>query len=153
MKNETKVKNETTGVYALAQKVLNLLNIGEDAKINNFFAREIKKSEKAIRDLKRNITTLENKYHDSVDDINEKLDDAREAVEEAKTEVTLADVKTNDACDQFAPAYWGKISEKMNHVSALEKDLEDLKRYFDEQSEYVNSKIEKHQKRIDMIKK
>jgi len=58
-------KKETSGIYALAQKVLNLLNIGEDAKINNFFSKEVKKAEKAIRDLKRNSTTLENQYNDS----------------------------------------------------------------------------------------
>ena len=142
----------TTGIYALAQKVLNILNIGEDAKINNFFAREVKKFEKFIRDLNRNLTTLENQYTDSVDDVNEKLIDAKEAVEDAKIAVTLADVKTNDAADSFASHYWNNIDVKMKEVKRLEQKLEDLKNAFEKQTQEVKDQIEKYQDRIDMIK-
>jgi t-SNARE complex subunit (syntaxin) len=145
-------KKETTGVYALAQKVLNLLNIGEDAKINNFFSKEVKKAEKFIRDLKRNLTTLENTYNDDVDDINEKLVDAREAVEDAKIAVTLADVKTNDAADSFASVYWRNVDAKLAEVKRLEKKLETLAETFKKDSEDVQEQIEKYQARIDMIK-
>ena len=145
-------KKETTGVYALAQKVLNLLNIGEDAKINNFFSKEVKKAEKAIRDLKRNLTTLENQYNDSTDDVNEKLVDAREAVEDAKIAVTLADVKTNDAADSFASVYWRNVDAKLAGVKSLEKKLETLAETFKKDSEDVQEQIEKYQARIDMIK-
>ena len=145
-------KKETTGVYALAQKVLNLLNIGEDAKINNFFSKEVKKAEKAIRDLKRNLTTLENQYNDSIDDVNEKLVDAREAVEDAKIAVTLADVKTNDAADSFASVYWRNVDAKLAGVKSLEKKLEALAETFKKDSEDVQEQIEKYQARIDMIK-
>lgn len=145
-------KKETTGVYALAQKVLNLLNIGEDAKINNFFSKEVKKAEKAIRDLKRNLTTLENQYNDSIDDVNEKLVDAKEAVEDAKIAVTLADVKTNDAADSFASVYWRNVDTKLAEVKRLEKKLETLAETFKKDSEDVQEQIEKYQARIDMIK-
>lgn len=148
----TKKETATTGIYALAQKVLNILNIGEDAKINNFFAREVKKFEKFIRDLNRNLTTLENQYTDSVDDVNEKLIDAKEAVEDAKIAITLADVKTNDAADSFASHYWNNIDAKMKEVKRLEQKLEDLKSAFEKQTQEVKDQIEKYQARIDMIK-
>lgn len=148
----TKKETATTGIYALAQKVLNILNIGEDAKINNFFAREVKKFEKFIRDLNRNLTTLENQYTDSVDDVNEKLIDAKEAVEDAKIAITLADVKTNDAADSFASHYWNNIDAKMKEVKRLEQKLKDLKDAFEKQTQEVKDQIEKYQDRIDMIK-
>lgn len=148
----TKKETATTGIYALAQKVLNVLNIGEDAKINNFFAREVKKFGKFIRDLNRNLTTLENQYADSVDDVNEKLIDAKEAVEDAKIAVTLNDVKTNDAADSFASRYWNNIDAKMKEVKRLEQKLEDLKNAFEKQTQEVKDQIEKYQDRIDMIK-
>lgn len=144
-------KKETTGIYALAQKVLNLLNIGEDAKINNFFAKEVKKAEKAIRDLKRNLTTLENQYNDDVDDVNEKLVDAREAVDDAKIAVTLNDVKTNDAADSFATTYWRNVDAKLAEVKKLEKKLETLKETFNKATEEIQEQIDKYQDRIDMI--
>lgn len=148
----TTKKVETTGVFALAQKVLNFLNIGEDAKINNFFAKEVKKAEKAIRDLKRNLTTLENQYNDSVDDINEKLADAVEAVQEAKIAITLNDVKTNDAADSFASIYWRNVDAKLAEVKRLEKKIEALKESFEQSTKDTNEQIDKYQSRIDMIK-
>lgn len=144
-------KKETTGIYALAQKVLNLLNIGEDAKINNFFSKEVKKAEKAIRDLKRNLTTLENQYNDQVDDVNEKLVDATEAVEDAKIAITLNDVKTNDAADSFASTYWRNVDAKLKEVERLKSNLENLKKSFDAQTDEVDKYINKYQARIDMI--
>lgn len=149
----TKKETTATSIYALAQKVLNILNIGEDAKINNFFAREVKKFEKFIRDLKRNLTTLENQYTDDVDDVNEKLIDAKEAVEDAKIAVTLDDVKTNDAADSFATIYWTNIDAKTKEVERLEQKLKDLKDTFEKETQKVKDQIEKYQKRIDMIKK
>ena len=144
-------KKETAGIYALAQKVLNLLNIGEDAKINNFFSKEVKKAEKAIRDLKRNLTTLENQYNDSIDDVNEKLVDAKEAVEDAKIAVTLNDVKTNDAADSFAGNYWRNVDSKLAEVKRLEKKSESLADSLKKSVEDVQEQIDKYQSRIDMI--
>ena len=144
-------KKEATGIYALAQKVLDLLNIGEDAKINNFFSKEVKKAEKAIRDLRRNLTTLENQYNDSIDDVNEKLVDAKEAVEDAKIAITLNDVKTNDAADSFAGTYWRNVDSKLAEVKRLEKKSESLAESLKKSIEEVQEQIDKYQARINMI--
>ena len=145
-------KTTETGILALAQKVLNLLNIGEDAKINNFFAKEVKKSEKAIRDLKKNLNTLENQYQDDVEDVEEKLVDAEEAVNEAKVAVTLEDVQTNDAADSFSYVYWKNVDGKLADVKRLKSKLESLEENFKKASGEIEEQILKYQARIDMIK-
>jgi phage host-nuclease inhibitor protein Gam len=137
---------------AIVKKVLAFLNIGEDAKIGNFFAKEVKKAEKAIRDLKRNITTLENAYNDKVDDVNEKLTDAKEAVQDAKIAVTLEDVKTNEAANNFSEVYWNRIKVKTYVVKELEKSLETLKENHEKAVATEQEQIDKYQARIDMIK-
>lgn len=149
----TKKVESTMMDLAIVKKVLAFLNIGEDAKIGNFFVKEVKKADKAIRDLKRNLTTYENKYNDSVDDINEKLEDALEAVEEAKIAITLEDVKTNDAANAFSETYWKNVTYKQDDVKYLEERLKALKEDYKERVSEIEAKIAKYQARIDMIKK
>lgn len=148
----TKV-NKSVIELAIVKKVLTLLNIGEDAKIGNFFAKEVKKAEKAIRDLKRNLTTLENSYNDDVDDITEKLVDADEAVEDAKVAVTLEDVKNNDAANSFAYNYWYNVDGKLAEVARLVKSLKEKEEAYRKSVEAQQDQIDKYQARIDMIKK
>lgn len=149
----TKKESTTMMELPIVKKVLAFLNIGEDAKIGNFFAKEVKKAEKFIRDLKRNLTTYENAYNDSVDDVNEKLVDAREAVEEAKIAITVDDVKTNDAANAFSEVYWRNVSSKVATVERLEEELEELEESYKENVKRVQKQIDKYQDRIDMIKK
>ena len=149
----TKKESTTMMELPIVKKVLAFLNIGEDAKIGNFFAKEVKKAEKFIRDLKRNLTTYENEYNDSVDDVNEKLVDAREAVEEAKIAITVDDVKTNDAANTFSEVYWRNVSSKVATVERLEEELEELEESYKENVKRVQKQIDKYQDRIDMIKK
>lgn len=149
MSNE---KNEST-VLALAQKVLNLLNIGEEAKITNFYGREIKKFETCIRDHKRNLTTLENAYKDAVDDINYKIEDAQQAVEDAKVNITINNVRTNEDSEKFSHVYWQNIDVKLAYIEELKSNLVKLKEHYDYQVKDTNEKIEKCQARINMIKK
>lgn len=149
MSNE---KNEST-VLALAQKVLNLLNIGEEAKITNFYGREIKKFETCIRDHKRNLTTLENAYKDAVDDINYKIEDAQQAVEDAKVNITINNVRTNEDSEKFSHVYWRNIDVKLAYIEELKSNLVKLKEHYDYQVKDTNEKIEKCQARINMIKK
>lgn len=145
---------ENTGVLdlPLVKKVLAFLKIGEDGKIANFFGKEVSKFEKAIRDINRNKTTIENSYKDAVDDLNDKLADAEESVKEALLAITSEDVKTNDAANNFSSIYWSNIDRKLAEVARIKKSMETLKERFDKEIEYENSQISKYQGRIDMIK-
>lgn len=143
----------STGIMELSivKAVLAFLNIGEDAKIGNFFAKELKKAEAFIRDLKRNLETLKNAYNDRVDDLTEKLADAEEAVTEAFMCITLEDVKTNEAASNYSQIYWSNISKRTDAVESIKQSLVTLKEEYDKEVAAQQEKIGKYQFRIDAI--
>jgi chaperonin cofactor prefoldin len=144
-------KVTTVADLAIVKKIMELLQLGEAGKIGAFFSKQIKDSEKAIRDLKRNKTTLENAYNDDVEDLTDQLQDAKEAVNDAYMAVTAEDVKTNAAMNSFADTYWYNVTQAEGKVDRIEKRMEETTDSHKEAIKDLNKQIAKYQARIDAL--
>ena len=138
---------------AIVKKIMELLKLGEAGKIGNFFSKQVKNSEKAIRDLKRNKTTLKNSYEDNVEDLNDQLVDAKEAVSDAYMNVSVDNVKTNAAMANFEIEYWAGVRAAEALVDELENKLEVAKEEYEEEVKDLDEQIAAYQTRIDRLTK
>lgn len=135
----------------IVAKVLALLNITEEGKIENFFMKQRKSLEKDIKNLNKNLDTLKDQHQDAIEDLNEKLEDARVRVTEAYTSVKVEDIDTNEKANQFADLYWNRIEIAENEVKRLEKQIEDSEKAQQELIESIQKEITERQRRLDMI--
>jgi len=137
----------------IVEKIMRKLQLGDEGKIGSFFDKQVKKSEKAIRDLKRNQETLKNRYEDDVVDLKDKLQDAQEALKDAYENVTPEDVHNNAAMLEFESTYWRGVGIAKHEVERLEKSLEAKKENYTDEMKVIEKEIEAHQDRIDALKK
>ena len=137
---------------AIVKRIVNKLKLGEAGKIGNFFGKQVKNAEKAIRDHSRNKVTLENKYNDDVQDINDKIEDAEEALKDAYDNVTPEDVATNAAINAFEIEYWRGVKNAKNKLDDLKEQLKYLEESYNDKIKDINNQIALQQERIDVLK-
>jgi len=148
----TATKNaEATKGFGIVALIMAVLKLDEAGKIGKFFAKEVKKFESAIRDLKNNVTEMENVYQSDTDKINGKLEDAKEAVEDAYQAVTIENVANNATMESFAASYWRNIDSAQALVTRIEKQIADAAEAQVKALKEVNDQIAKYQARIDKI--
>lgn len=135
----------------IVQKVLALLNITEEGKIENFFMKQRKSLEKDIKNLNKNLDTLEDQHKDAIDELNEKIEDARVRVNEAYTSIKVENIDTNEKANEFADLYWNRIEIAESEVERLEKLKEESKKSNTELIENIQKEIKERQRRLDMI--
>ena len=135
----------------IVAKVLALLNITEEGKIENFFMKQRKSLEKDIKNLNKNLDTLKDQHQDAIEDLNEKLEDARVRVTEAYTSVKVEDIDTNEKANQFADSYWNRIEIAENEVKRLKEQIENSEKAQQELIESIQKEIVERQRRLDMI--
>lgn len=135
----------------IVQKVLALLNITEEGKIENFFMKQRKSLEKDIKNLNKNLDTIKDQHQDAIDELNEKIEDAKVRVNEAYTSIKVEDIDTNEKANNFADVYWGRIEIAEGEVERLEKQKEESKKSNTELIEDIQKEIKERQRRLDMI--
>lgn len=135
----------------IVQKVLALLNITEEGKIENFFMKQRKSLEKDIKNLNKNLDTIKDQYQDSIEELHEKIEDARTRVSEAYTSIKIEDIDTNEKANSFADMYWDRISIAEAAVEKLEKQGADLTERHSETVENIKKEIAERERRLDMI--
>lgn len=136
---------------SIVAKVLALLNITEEGKIENFFMKQRKSLEKDIKNLNKNLDTLKDQHQDAIEDLNEKLEDARVRVTEAYTSIKVEDIDTNEKANQFADLYWDRIERAESEVEKLEKQKEQAEKVQQDLIENIQKEIAERQRRLDMI--
>ena len=136
------------GIVALIMKALKL---DEEGKIGKFFAKEVKKFENAIRDLKNNIAATENVHQSNLERLNDGLEDAKEGVETAYQNVTVENVANNATMESFASTYWYGVETANSKVKSIENKIKDATEAHVKAIEEITLQIAKYQARIDKI--
>lgn len=144
------VKTETLGIVA---KILAFLKLDDAGKIGKFFAKEVKKAETAIRDLKNNKTAIVNVYNSENEKRNDDLEDAKEALQAAYQAVTPEDVVNNDAMESFSNRYWAKVNAAQKKIDTIEERITEAAEEHEDALKEIDEQITKYEARIENIKK
>lgn len=131
----------STKNLSLVERILATLKLGEDAKINSFFLRAVKKLKSSIKAHEKNLEMSEFELNAAVDRIQDQLEDARESVKQAFESISPADVANNGKADEFAKVYWGRIKVAQDHVTSLEMEMKAVNENFEKEKEQVEGEI------------
>lgn len=139
--------------FGIVNKIRAFLKLDEAGRIEKFFTKEVQKAKNSIRDIKNNISALNNIFESSVQKLEDKIEDAKEAVEAAYQAITLENVSSNEIMESFSEKYWKNISSKEATLESLGKELEQLRKKHEDEIKEQNEEIAKWQTRIDRIVK
>ena len=146
-----KVENAVAPKLGIVAKIMKVLKLDEEGKVGKFFAKEIKKCETAIRDLKNNRSQYVNVYDSAAEKYQDRLDDANEQVESAYQAVTIEDIPNNESMETFASRYWAGVTRAEARVAAIEAEIKEAKEKHEKELKEVDEQISKYQNRIDRI--
>ena len=110
----------------LVEKIMSILKLDEAGKVSKFFESLVKDSKRAIAQLESNKKAETIEYEQRKDELTEKLEDAKEAVESAYENVTLDNVKNNEAINQYKEVYLRNIRNAEYFVKQIEEALKEL---------------------------
>lgn len=135
----------------IVQKILALLNITEEGKIENFFMKQKKALDRDIKNLTKNLDTIKDQHQDELEQLNEKLEDAKTRVEEAYTSVKVEDIDTNEKASNFSEHYWDRIENAEYVVKSIEKEIESITKQKEKTIESIQLEIAERERRLKMI--
>ena len=135
----------------IVERVLALLNITEEGKINNFFMKQRNILNKDIKNLNKNLDTLKDQHEERLEELNEKLQDAEVVVEESYTSIKVEDIATNEAANHFSDAYWSRIEQAEYQVSKLKAEIKYIKEAHEKSVEAVKEQITERKRRLEKI--
>lgn len=140
-----------TAKLGIVAKIMKVLKLDEEGKVGKFFAKEVKKCETAIRDLKNNLISIGNVFSSKEDKLKDQLEDAKDGVEAAYQAVTIDNVANNETMERFSANYWEKVKAAEDKVASIEKRIEAAVKYNEEAVKEVNEQIARYQTRIARI--
>lgn len=132
----------------LLGKIMKILKLDEAGKIGTFLEKEVKICNNEIKALGHNKNALEFNFNSSKDALIDKIEDTKEAVESAYTNIKLSDIENNEAQASFREKFWSNITRKENNLAALEEELKDLTKTFDEAIKLNKEQVDKYKARI-----
>ena len=135
----------------LLEKVVALLKLDDNGKVERFFSREISNYKREINVLEHNQKSLEFAFEQVKIDLTQQIEDAKASVEEAFTSVDVEKLKNNTSMDEFRADYWNKITSCENKVKLLEKQLEEKEEDLKKQIEEIAEQITKRKQRISKL--
>lgn len=145
-------ENATEPKLGIVAKIMKVLKLDEEGKVGKFFAKEIKKCETAIRDLKNNRTAYVNTFTSASEKLADKLEDAKERVESAYQAVTIEDIPNNEAMESFSTRYWNTVTTAEARVASVEAEVKAANEAQEKQLKEVDDQIAKYETRIARIK-
>jgi len=149
-KNES-IQVAETAKLGIVAKIMKVLKLDEEGKIGKFFAKEVKKCETAIRDLKNNLTATANIFASDMEKLNDRLEDAKDNVEAAYQAVTIDNVANNETMERFAESYWAKVNSAEDKVARIQKEIEDANKANEAAVKEIETQIAKYETRIARI--
>ena len=132
----------------LLGKIMRMLKLDEAGKVGAFLEKEVKICNNEIKALGHNKSALEFNFNSAKDALTDKIEDAKEAVETAYTGIKLSDIENNEAQASFREKFWSNITRKENNLAALEEELKDLTKTFDEAIKLNKEQVDKYKARI-----
>lgn len=135
----------------IVSKIKEMLKLGEEGKLDSFFAKLEREFEREITAIKQNISVSEFTYNRDVTVLEEKIEDAKDAIQDAWLNVSPEEVATNALQDSFKTKYLTTIKSAESNLEDLEFQLQKLKKEYEKDTEYYNNQIEKYQLRIEKL--
>lgn len=135
----------------IVARILSLLNITEEGRINKFFGKQRSLLAKDIKNLNKNLDTLKGQELEDLEELNEQLEDAEVRVEEAYTSVAIKDIATNEAASKFAIVYWENIEKAESEVSRIKEQIEKTKERYAERRKDIQEQIAERERRLSKI--
>lgn len=132
-------------------KVMSILKLDDDGRLDRFYDKQIKIFKDFIKNIKNNSGTLEVKFDQDCDKLNDDIQDAKEALDDAYAAIKPEDVANNESMKAFGLVYWENIEEKERVVTALEEKLEKVKKLYEEGVKERSEKIAMYEARIAKI--
>lgn len=140
-----------SGKLGIVAKIMKILKLDEEGKVGKFFAKEVKKCETAIRDLKNNRAAYVNIHTSTLEKLNDRLEDAKEQVESAYQAVTIEDIPNNEAMESFSSRYWANVTKAENRLASIEEEIKAAKEANEKQLKEEDAQIAKYEARIARI--
>ena len=132
-------------------KVMSILKLDDDGRLDRFYDKQIKIFKDFIKNIKNNSGTLEVKFDQDCDKLNDDIQDAKEALDDAYAAIKPEDVANNESMKAFGLVYWENIEEKERVVKALEEKLEKVKKLYEEGVKERSEKMAMYEARIAKI--
>lgn len=142
---------EKTVVSKLVSKICSLLKLGDEGKVANFFARQLKDLSKNLDRAERNLEILNLNKKDVIEEYDDMLEDANAALEEAYLAVDLTKIQTNASCDEFGDYYWALINDCESRIKAIEAQRDEKVSALDKEVQETEVLIVRITKRIAKI--
>lgn len=135
----------------LKEKILSILKLDDNGRIEKFFNCEIKKFNLYIKQLKSNIAQIELTYSSDVDTINNEIEDATARVQDCYEAVDIEKLKNNSDITKFSEEYWRNISLAETQLEHLNFKLDNINKKFKTDIDNINEQISKYQERISKL--
>lgn len=149
-------QEKTTNVvseFALVKKIVALLKIGDQGKLESFFSRVCKNLKKEISALEKTMDVAKFEFERNLDDLNDKLEDAQEAYTASLMQVDVESIKTNEDQNKYVDIYLSNIDRKHSEVIALENKITKLKEEYQQANELTEKQISSLKKRLAEVGK
>ena len=144
-------ENKGTG-NALVDAILKILKLDEAGQVSKFINKTIKGLERDVVTYDRKIVNLEHNAEGDMSALEEQLEDLKEAFSASHTAITIDDIKTNEAANDFRPRYLANIRRCEVAVEAKEQEIADLKESLEESKKVVQDKINMRKTRIKALR-
>ncbi len=142
---------KSTSKYSLVRAIVTLFKLGEEGKIENFFARERKALERQVSKLEKALDVTEFNHKNALEDLADKIVDATAAIENAYTQVDAERVSSNSDCDSFASSYWRNIELAEANLKTLEEEQESVVEKYNATVKASKLQIAERKRRLSRI--
>ena len=144
--------SQPTGL-GLVRRVMAMLKLGDQGKVDNFFGRIIRSSEQAIKGLRQQLSNLEFNQTAALENIDDRIADAKTVLDEVYLSVNVDRLGTNADMDAYAQEYLSAVESAEDRLEDLHEERKNLIEAYDKKVKDINDQILAYQARIDKIKK
>lgn len=137
--------------FSLVRAIAAKLNLGEEGKLDNFFAKVVKTLTREMTALKKNMDTRKFNYEQELDELHDKLIDAQDALTGTYESVDVDRIKTNEDQNNYIDVYLDNINRATQKVRDIEERIKTLQETYEEGKEETEKQIEAIATRISVI--
>lgn len=115
------------------ERIKAFFKLDDAGRVENFFKSEIKAMLLKIRAIEMNMKSNELKLEIELATIDSTIEDALQGIEDAYTAVKPEDVTNNESMTKFSPKYWKAIEAAEALVVTLQKQREEIIKFYAEE--------------------
>ena len=141
-------QNPAVKPTTVLERIKAFFKLDDAGRVENFFKSEIKAMMLKIRANEMNIKANELKLEIELAAIDSAIEDAVQGIEDAYTAVKPEDVSNNEAMTKFSPKYWKAIEAAEALVVSLQKEREEIVKYYEEELKSSTAEISTLKARI-----